>query len=103
MNTVITDLLQELQLFFAKSEISNASALITPSVMKTLKDIHVPLFAPSQLKGLHKDLRYVGYSLSYLDSLPQLLQTRVIKSNGVVYGQLTFGLRCVEVSSQNHL
>lgn len=98
MNKVLVDLLQEVQVFFAKSEISNAAALITPNLLKNLKEIHVPLFPPSQLRGLHKDIRYVGYSLSYLDSIPQLLQTRVIKSNNVLYGQLTFGLRCVEVA-----
>ena len=96
MNAVVADMLQQAQEFFAKGEITNSSALILPSLIKELKERQNALISPSQLKGYHKDLRYVGYSLSYLDSIPELLQTRVIKSNGVIYGQLTMGLRCVE-------
>lgn len=97
MGGVVSEMLQKLQEFYAKDEISNASALITPPLMKQLQENHNQQFSVSQLKGIQKDLRYVGYSLSYMDSIPQLLQTRIIKTNNVLYGQVTFGFHCVEV------
>ena len=97
MNKVVCDMLGKLQEFFVKGELMNATALVTPLFMQQFKDKHYPVFSPSQLKGLQKDLRYVGYSLSYLDTLPSILQTRIIKSKGILYGQVTLGLKCIEV------
>ena len=97
MNKVVFDMLGKLQEFFVKGELTNASAIVTPLLMQQLKDKHNPIFSPSQLKGLQKDLRYVGYSLSYLDTLPSVLQTRIIKSKGILYGQVSVGIKCVEV------
>lgn len=65
--------------------------------MKELKEIRPASYTSRQLEPFHKDLVCVGYSLSYLDAIPQLLQTRVLQGKDVMYAQLTVGVKAVEV------
>ena len=94
---LIPDMMRRLQEFYARNELSNATSLVIPSFIKEHSGDRVPLFSPSQLSSLHKDLRYVGYSLSYLDDIPKILQTRIIKTKDVLYAQMSVGVRAFEV------
>ena len=94
---LIPDMMRRLQEFYARNELSNATSLVIPSFIKEHSGDRVPLFSPSQLSSLHKDLRYVGYSLSYLDDIPKILQTRIIKTKDVLYAQMSVGVRAIEV------
>ena len=82
----VEDLLPKLQEFFAKDEMLNASSVLIPPTIKTFKDL-----------PFNKDLRSVGYSLSYLDEMPDVLQTRVLKTKDAMFAQLTVGVHAIEV------
>ena len=93
----VEDLLPKLQEFFAKDEMLNASSVLIPPTIKTLKDLHPSHFSIKELQPFHKDLRSVGYSLSYLDEMPDVLQTRVLKTKDAMFAQLTVGVHAIEV------
>ena len=94
---LVPDMMMRLQEFFSRNELQNASSLVIPSFIKEHSADRVPLYSPSQLSSLHKDLRSVGYSLSYLDDTPQVLQTRIISTKDVMYAQMSIGVRAIEV------
>ena len=94
---LIPDMMKRLQEFYARNELQNASSLAIPSFIKEHSADRVPMYSPSQLGSLHKDLRYVGYSLSYLDDVPQVHQTRIISTKDVMYAQMSIGVRAVDV------
>lgn len=98
INEQIPQMFEQLHQFFAHDQISYASKVIIPPLMKELKENRPASFTAKQLEPYHKDLVCVGYSLSYLDAIPQLLQTRVIQGKDVMYAQLTVGIKAVEVS-----
>ena len=97
VNDEIPKLFEQLHQFFAHVQISYASKVIIPPLMKELKEIRPASYTSRQLEPFHKDLVCVGYSLSYLDAIPQLLQTRVLQGKDVMYAQLTVGVKAVEV------
>ena len=90
-------MMMKLDEFFVKDEMENASSILIPPLLKELKESHPPRFSIRDLQPFHKDLRFVGYGVSYLDNKPEVLQTRVIKTKGAMYAQLTVGVRAVEV------
>lgn len=93
------DLLPKLQEFFAKDEMLNASSVLIPPTIKAMKDLYPSRFTIKELQPFHKDLRSVGYSLSYLDETPDVLQTRVLKTKDAMFAQLTVGVHAIEVGS----
>lgn len=93
----LPSMMMKLEEFFVKDEMENASSILIPPLLKELKESHPPRFSIRDLQPFHKDLRFVGYGLSYLDKKPEVLQTRVIKTKGAMYAQLTVGVRTVEV------
>ena len=93
----VADLLQKLQEFYAQDQLVNASSILIPPLLKEKKGLHPIRFSIKDLQSFHKDLRFVGYSLSYLDGNPELLQTRVLKSKDTLFAQLTVGVRAIAV------
>ena len=93
----IPEMMKSFQEFFAKGEIANASSIITPPLMKELKASSSSRFSIRELQPFHKDLRFVGYSLSYLDDKPEVLQTRVLRTKDAMFAQLMVGVRAIEV------
>lgn len=87
----------QLHEFFAHNQIAFASKVLIPPLMKEMKELHPAVFSTKQLEPFHKNLACVGYSLSYLDATPELLQARVLQGKDVMYAQLTVGVRAVEV------
>ena len=90
-------MMRSFQEFFVKGEIVNASSIIIPLLLKELKTSSSPRFSIKELQPFHKDLRFVGYGLSYLDDKPEVLQTRVLKTKDAMFAQLTVGVRAIEV------
>ena len=93
----LPDMFLQLHEFFAHNQIAFASKVLIPPLMKEMKELHPAVFSTKQLEPFHKNLACVGYSLSYLDATPELLQARVLQGKDVMYAQLTVGVRAVEV------
>ena len=89
-------MINKLQEFYNLDELQNASYIAIPPLLREWKEKHPLRFPISQLQSFGKDLRFVGYSLSYLDALPVLLQTRIIQNKDVMFAQLTLGVRAIE-------
>ena len=93
----ITELLPKIQEFYALDQLVNASSILIPPLLREMKNVHPIHYSVRELQPFHKNLRSVGYSLSYLDGNPEILQTRVLKSKETMFAQVTVGVRAIEV------
>ena len=93
----VTELLPKFQEFYALDQLMNASSILIPPLLKEMKSLHPNHYSVRELQPFHKNLRFVGYSLSYLDGNPEILQTRVLKSKETMFAQVTVGVRAIEV------
>lgn len=93
----VMELLPKFQEFYALDQLVNASSILIPPLLKEMKSLHPNHYSVRELQPFHKNLRFVGYSLSYLDGNPEILQTRVLKSKETMFAQVTVGVRAIEV------